>query len=200
MDPRSAADGALVPRNGGFGSFGRGNEVVRARNPGEARNANKATRNFLEVKRAETQRTRVAIKVHNSQKHLYVLSSLIALIRKPRPTFTVNAFGGFRGVPRVIQERRQACRKSQQVVAPRLAVQIVAQLLARDDARPRLRDGHDEQLGDVDVWRPRRNPSDLLGDVVARQRLNALRGQASSDAASAPCRPRRPSPCRRGSE
>lgn len=72
VDPRSAADGALVPRNGGFGAFGSGNEVIRARNPGEARNANKATRNFLEVKRAEAQRTRVAIKVHNSQKHLCV--------------------------------------------------------------------------------------------------------------------------------
>ena len=59
---------ALVPRRGGFGAFGAGTEVVKARNRGEAREAGRHIREFRDQKRKEDYRTRVAF-VHNHQKH-----------------------------------------------------------------------------------------------------------------------------------
>jgi pre-60S factor REI1 len=59
---------ALVPRKGGFGAFGAGSEVVKARNRGEAREAGRHVREFRDQKRKEDYRTRVAF-VHNHQKH-----------------------------------------------------------------------------------------------------------------------------------
>ncbi|ORX34346.1 hypothetical protein BD324DRAFT_635486 [Kockovaella imperatae] len=59
---------ALVPTAGGAGSFGRGLEVIKARNAGEAKWAKKQGRSFNESRRREAQRTRVAF-VHNNQKH-----------------------------------------------------------------------------------------------------------------------------------
>ena len=59
---------ALVPRKGGFGAFGAGMEVVKARNRGEAREAGRHIREFRDQKRKEDYKTRVAF-VHNHQKH-----------------------------------------------------------------------------------------------------------------------------------
>ena len=59
---------ALVPRKGGFGAFGVGTEVVKARNRGEAREAGRHIREFRDQKRKEDYKTRVAF-VHNHQKH-----------------------------------------------------------------------------------------------------------------------------------
>ncbi|KAI9461203.1 C2H2 type zinc-finger-domain-containing protein [Lactarius psammicola] len=59
---------ALVPRKGGFGAFGAGMEVVKARNRGEAREAGRHVREFRDRKRKEDYKTRVAF-VHNHQKH-----------------------------------------------------------------------------------------------------------------------------------
>ena len=59
---------ALVPRRGGFGAFGAGAEVVKARNRGEAREAGRHVREFRDQKRKEDYKTRVAF-VHNHQKH-----------------------------------------------------------------------------------------------------------------------------------
>ena len=59
---------ALVPRKGGFGAFGAGTEVVKARNRGEAREAGRHVREFRDQKRKEDYKTRVAF-VHNHQKH-----------------------------------------------------------------------------------------------------------------------------------
>jgi len=59
---------ALVPRKGGFGAFGAGAEVVKARNRGEAREAGRHVREFRDQKRKEDYKTRVAF-AQNNQKH-----------------------------------------------------------------------------------------------------------------------------------
>jgi pre-60S factor REI1 len=59
---------ALVPRRGGFGAFGAGTEVVKARNRGEAREAGRHMREFRDVNRKEQYKTRVAYQ-NNYQKH-----------------------------------------------------------------------------------------------------------------------------------
>ncbi|KAJ6593758.1 C2H2 type zinc-finger-domain-containing protein [Mycena capillaripes] len=59
---------ALVPRKGGFGAYGSGTEVVKARNRGEAREAGRHVREFRDQKRREDFKTKVAF-IHNSQKH-----------------------------------------------------------------------------------------------------------------------------------
>jgi len=59
---------ALVPRKGGFGAYGQGVEVVKARNRGEAREAGRHVREFRDQKRREDFKTRVGF-IHNSQKH-----------------------------------------------------------------------------------------------------------------------------------
>ena len=59
---------ALVPRRGGFGAFGAGTEVVKARNRGEAREAGRHVREFRDQKRKEDYKTRVAF-AQNNQKH-----------------------------------------------------------------------------------------------------------------------------------
>lgn len=59
---------ALVPRKGGFGAFGAGTEVVKARNKGEAREAGRHIREFRDQKRREDFKTKVGF-IHNSQKH-----------------------------------------------------------------------------------------------------------------------------------
>jgi len=58
----------LVPSRGGFGAFGRGTEVVKARNKGEAREAGRHTREFRDQKRREDFKTKVGF-VGNHQKH-----------------------------------------------------------------------------------------------------------------------------------
>ncbi|TFY55858.1 hypothetical protein EVJ58_g7987 [Rhodofomes roseus] len=59
---------ALVPRKGGFGAFGSGTEVVKARNRGEAREAGRHVREFRDQRRREEFKTKVGF-IHNSQKH-----------------------------------------------------------------------------------------------------------------------------------
>jgi len=59
---------ALVPRMGGFGAFGKGTQVVKARNKGEAREAGRHIREFRDQRRREDFKTKVAF-IHNSQKH-----------------------------------------------------------------------------------------------------------------------------------
>ncbi|KAI0958709.1 hypothetical protein AcV7_004444 [Taiwanofungus camphoratus] len=59
---------ALVPRKGGFGAFGSGTDVVKARNRGEAREAGRHVREFRDQKRREDFKTKVGF-IHNSQKH-----------------------------------------------------------------------------------------------------------------------------------
>jgi len=59
---------ALVPRKGGFGAFGAGMEVVKARNAGEAREAGRHVREFRDQNRREQFKTKVGFR-HNYQKH-----------------------------------------------------------------------------------------------------------------------------------
>jgi len=59
---------ALVPTKGGFGAFGAGTEVIKARNRGEAREAGRHIREFRDQNRREQFKTKVGF-VHNSQKH-----------------------------------------------------------------------------------------------------------------------------------
>jgi pre-60S factor REI1 len=59
---------ALVPRKGGFGAYGSGTDVVKARNHGEAREAGRHIREFRDQKRREDFKTKVGF-IHNSQKH-----------------------------------------------------------------------------------------------------------------------------------
>ncbi|KAI0789275.1 C2H2 type zinc-finger-domain-containing protein [Abortiporus biennis] len=59
---------ALVPRKGGFGAFGSGTEVVKARNAGEAKEAGRHVREFRDQQRREQFKTKVGYR-HNSQKH-----------------------------------------------------------------------------------------------------------------------------------
>jgi len=59
---------ALVPRKGGFGAFGAGMDVVKARNRGEAREAGRHVQEYRDQKRREDFKTKVAF-IHNSQKH-----------------------------------------------------------------------------------------------------------------------------------
>jgi len=59
---------ALVPRKGGFGAFGSGTDVVKARNRGEAREAGRHVKEFRDQKRREDFKTKIGF-IHNSQKH-----------------------------------------------------------------------------------------------------------------------------------
>ncbi|KAH7104282.1 C2H2 type zinc-finger-domain-containing protein [Auriculariales sp. MPI-PUGE-AT-0066] len=59
---------ALVPARGGFGAFGNGMQVVKARNAGEAWHAGDHVRQHRDQKRREEFRTRVAF-IANHQKH-----------------------------------------------------------------------------------------------------------------------------------
>ncbi|KAL1942644.1 hypothetical protein VTO73DRAFT_4884 [Trametes versicolor] len=59
---------ALVPRGGGFGAFGAGFQVVKARNRGEAREAGRHVREHRDQRRKEDFKTKVGFR-HNNQKH-----------------------------------------------------------------------------------------------------------------------------------
>ena len=58
----------LVPRKGGFGAFGMGTDVVKARNRGEAREAGRHVSEFRDQKRREDFKTKVGL-IGNHQKH-----------------------------------------------------------------------------------------------------------------------------------
>jgi len=77
-DPKSGAalvrrlladkNSALIPSGGGFGAFGCGTQVVKARNKGEAREAGRHIREFRDQKRREDFKTKVGF-IGNHQKH-----------------------------------------------------------------------------------------------------------------------------------
>jgi hypothetical protein len=69
---RDAEKGALIPARGAGLGKGAG-EVVKARNRGEARQANRGVREFWDVKRQEQFKSRVAMKSGNNQKHVSIL-------------------------------------------------------------------------------------------------------------------------------
>ena len=73
---------ALVPRKGGFGAFGNGTDVVKARNRGEAREAGRHVKEFRDQKRREDFKTKIGF-IHNSQKHFRdpCMSSCLSLLR-----------------------------------------------------------------------------------------------------------------------
>ena len=74
---------ALVPRKGGFGAFGAGTDVVKARNRGEAREAGRHVKEFRDQKRREDFKTKIGF-IHNSQKHFRdPCMSLCSLIASP---------------------------------------------------------------------------------------------------------------------
>ncbi|KAK8846717.1 hypothetical protein IAR55_005804 [Kwoniella newhampshirensis] len=59
---------ALVPVAGGHGAFGRGQELMKARNAGEAKWARRQARSFHDQRSKELHKTKMGF-VHNSQKH-----------------------------------------------------------------------------------------------------------------------------------
>ncbi|KII92336.1 hypothetical protein PLICRDRAFT_468067 [Plicaturopsis crispa FD-325 SS-3] len=59
---------ALVPLKGGFGAYGSGTQVVKARNRGEAREAGRHVREFRDQKRREDFKTKIGF-IGNHQKH-----------------------------------------------------------------------------------------------------------------------------------
>ncbi|ODN84867.1 hypothetical protein L202_00722 [Cryptococcus amylolentus CBS 6039] len=59
---------ALVPTAGGHGAFGKGQQLMKARNAGEAKWAKKQGRSFADQKFRELHKTRVGY-IHNSQAH-----------------------------------------------------------------------------------------------------------------------------------
>lgn len=59
---------ALVPRKGGFGAYGSGTDVVKARNRGEAREAGRHVREFRDQQKREQFKTRMGF-INNHQKH-----------------------------------------------------------------------------------------------------------------------------------
>ena len=77
---------ALVPRMGGFGAFGQGTQVVKARNKGEAREAGRHIREFRDQRRREDFKTKVAF-IHNSQKHFR--DPLLQVRFQPFPLFPI---------------------------------------------------------------------------------------------------------------
>ncbi len=102
VDPNSGAalvrrlladkNSALVPTRGGFGAYGNGTEVVKARNRGEAREAGRHVREFRDQRKREAFKTKVGF-IHNSQKHfrdprechifqfLFIADELIAVLQ-----------------------------------------------------------------------------------------------------------------------
>ncbi len=57
-----------MPVKGGYGAFGTGTQVVKARNRGEAREAGKHIRQFRDQRKREEFKTKVGF-INNSQKH-----------------------------------------------------------------------------------------------------------------------------------
>lgn len=74
----------LIPVKGGFGAFGSGTQVIKARNRGEAREAGRHIREFRDQKRKEDYKTRVAF-VHNHQKHYRDPLLQVSFILNNRP-------------------------------------------------------------------------------------------------------------------
>lgn len=61
---------ALIPATGGVGGYGRGLEVMKARNAGEAKWARKQAQSFHDTKARQLHKTKMGFK-HNSQKRKF---------------------------------------------------------------------------------------------------------------------------------
>jgi pre-60S factor REI1 len=59
---------------GGHGAFGKGQQLIKARNAGEANWAKKAGRSYQDQKRRDNFRTKIGFK-HNNQKREYDILS-----------------------------------------------------------------------------------------------------------------------------
>lgn len=75
-DPSSA----LVPVAGGHGAFGRGLEVVKARNAGEAAWAKKQGRSFKDQRAREAFKTKVGFRNNNQKRMFDCLQALMSQI------------------------------------------------------------------------------------------------------------------------
>jgi len=64
----SDKNSSLIPRKGGYGAYGQGTDVIKARNRGEAREAGRHVREFRDQTRREHFKTKVGF-IANSQKH-----------------------------------------------------------------------------------------------------------------------------------
>lgn len=100
-DPKSGAaivrkmltdkDNMLVPMKGGFGAYGGGMEVVKARNRGEAKEAGRHVKEFRDQKRRENFKTKVGFR-NNHQKHYRDPLLQVTLSSLPFFEVTVNLF------------------------------------------------------------------------------------------------------------
>lgn len=66
---------ALIPVAGGAGGYGRGLEVMKARNAGEAKWAKKQAQGFHDQKARQLHKTKMGFK-HNNQKREYEMPML----------------------------------------------------------------------------------------------------------------------------
>lgn len=81
---------ALVPVAGGHGAFGRGQQLMKARNAGEAKWAKKQGRNFQDQSKREQFKTKVGY-IHNSQKRELLFEMYGQML-----TFFISSFLDFR--------------------------------------------------------------------------------------------------------
>ena len=70
---------ALIPVAGGMGGYGRGLEMMKARNPGEAKWARAQARSFKDQKAKMHHQTRMGFK-HNSQKREWNCSIVLWML------------------------------------------------------------------------------------------------------------------------
>jgi len=64
----SQKNSALIPAKGGYGAYGLGKQVIKARNAGEAKEAGRHIREFRDMKKREDFKTKIGF-IGNSQKH-----------------------------------------------------------------------------------------------------------------------------------
>ena len=74
---------ALVPRAGGHGAFGKGLQVMKARNSGEAAWARHQGRSFQDQRIKEEMRTRVGF-IRNNQKRAHITKFPVAWLMSPQ--------------------------------------------------------------------------------------------------------------------
>ena len=84
----------LVPRKGGFGAYGAGTDVIKARNRGEAREAGRHVREFRDQRRREDFKTKVGF-IHNHQKHFRDPRTLVSILAQICPFSPMLSFQCF---------------------------------------------------------------------------------------------------------
>jgi pre-60S factor REI1 len=70
---------ALIPASGGHGAYGRGLQMIKARNPGEARWAKKMGNSFLDQKKREHHKTLAGYRNNNQKRTFLAFASLTDL-------------------------------------------------------------------------------------------------------------------------